>query len=904
MTIRIKIRRDTAATWATENPILALAEQGLETDTGRMKMGDGTTAWNSLEYYAPNVERNRAGWVATLGTRYDMVNTDEYWWEAVTADSDGNVYLTGGDEDSTYANMTKFDVNGVMQWSKTLDGPDGYEGEGKDVKLAADGHPVFLTHVYNNDNSNDNQGYNIHKANKDTGAIIGSGIRVKDETDSGSGFGSVYAREMAIDSGGAYIVVGSRYGNNINDNVTALTGSTSSVIVIAHNTNIPYPREYDDSFIKTQDNVSSYYVIEVNRYNGVVPDVTPVTTGTGLVVNVEIVSGTPTATVADGGTGYTVGRLVKVLGSQVGGVDVTNDLTIYISGVSSGVVTSIGEPSGTSGSDGTYNGVATSVITPTAPSVDLQFRKDTAGIYRKTYSGGTGNVGFSVGDTLTVPGTTFAFGTSPTNDWVTTVTTIGGSGNITAIATPTWNPPTDYIKLGLDNANDFSTGTYKLFLQTNEEAFVHKHNTASNWSKTIGDLDNERFYGVSLDSSDNIYAVGEHYNRDYPNGSRWESLVVKFDTSGEVQWARSYDIDGFEGNTDITNAATDSNDNIYLAQAGTPATLTKIDPNGDIIWQKKIGDGEPISMYNGTVEIDSDDNVYFVSEMNSIINPNDDFIVMKFNSAGNVVWQRTIGTIYNENSVWTNAFSYASVKGDKIYISGSTEAYAPPKNVYVDRAFVIQLTTDGNWLGETDVWKLSSSTWTVSNVGSGTLLVTTSSYVSTASDVTVFTPTFTQTDSGVDIDVDILHKGDHHPIKGVSRIEFEDGHVVDKYAGRNIPPVDWYDTTYGGDYYLGPREAGRHILLEDDTVNSWFYIPSYEVIDLPIGTVFTIVIINKQNNVFVGWYGGTQPTVHASGQTGSGPNWELASNGNDGTYTIMKVQQNRWIINGPDVVAN
>jgi hypothetical protein len=902
MTIRIKIRRDTAATWATENPILALAEQGLETDTGRMKMGDGTTAWNSLEYYAPNVERNRAGWVATLGTRYDMDNTYEYWWESVAADSDGNVYLTGGDEDSEYTNMTKFDVNGVMQWSKTLDGPDGYEGEGKDVKIASDGHPVFLTTVYNDENSNDREGYNLHKANKDTGAIIGNGIRVKDETDDGSGFGNIIARELAIDSTDAYIVVGSRYGSNINENVTAETGSTSSVIVIAHNTNIPYPREYDDSYIKTQDDATTYYVIEVNQYDGVVPDVTPVTTGTGLVVNVEIVSGTPTATIDNGGTGYTEGRLVKVLGSQVGGVDVTNDLTIYISTVTSGVVTGIGEPSGTSGSDGTYNGVATSVITPTAPSVDLQFRKDTAGTYRKTYSGGTGNVGFSVGDTLTVPGTTFAFGTSPTNDWVTTVTTIGGSGDITDIATPTWNPPTDYIKLGLDSANDFSTGSYKLYLDTNEQAFVHKHSTESSWANTIGNVDNERFYGVTLDSNDNIYAVGEHYNVDYPNGSRWEGLVVKFDTIGEVQWARSYDIDGYEGNTDITNATTDSNDNIYLVQSGGPATVTKIDSDGDIIWQKNIGDGDPISTFNATVEVDSDDNVYFVTEMDSIVNPTDDYLIVKFNSAGSVVWQRSIGTIYEEDASWNNNYSYVSVKGDKIYISGSTEAYAPPKHTWVSRAFVIQLTTDGNWVGETDVWQMSTATWTVSNVGSQQ--VTTSSYVSTASDITVFTPTFTQTDSGIDTDVDTLHKGDHHTIKGVSRIEFEDGAVIDKYAGRNIPPVDWYDTTYGGDYYLGPREAGRHILLEDDSTTSYFYIPSYDLIDLPIGTVFTIVIINKQNNVYVDWYGGTQPTVHASGQTGSGPNWELASDDNDGTYTIMKVQQNRWIINGPDVVAN
>jgi len=46
----IKLRRDTAAAWAAANPVLALAEPGLETDTNSIKYGNGVTAWNSLPY--------------------------------------------------------------------------------------------------------------------------------------------------------------------------------------------------------------------------------------------------------------------------------------------------------------------------------------------------------------------------------------------------------------------------------------------------------------------------------------------------------------------------------------------------------------------------------------------------------------------------------------------------------------------------------------------------------------------------------------------------------------------------------------------------------------------------------------------------------------------------------------
>lgn len=48
---QIKIRRDTVANWTSANTLLGSGEIGYETDTGKQKMGDGITAWNSLDYY-------------------------------------------------------------------------------------------------------------------------------------------------------------------------------------------------------------------------------------------------------------------------------------------------------------------------------------------------------------------------------------------------------------------------------------------------------------------------------------------------------------------------------------------------------------------------------------------------------------------------------------------------------------------------------------------------------------------------------------------------------------------------------------------------------------------------------------------------------------------------------------
>jgi hypothetical protein len=52
MAQQIQLRNDSAAAWEAENPILAQAEVGVNTTTGQFKIGDGTSTWEELEYYA------------------------------------------------------------------------------------------------------------------------------------------------------------------------------------------------------------------------------------------------------------------------------------------------------------------------------------------------------------------------------------------------------------------------------------------------------------------------------------------------------------------------------------------------------------------------------------------------------------------------------------------------------------------------------------------------------------------------------------------------------------------------------------------------------------------------------------------------------------------------------------
>ena len=52
---RIQLRNDLAETWKSRNPVLLKGEMGVETDTRKIKIGDGTTVWTSLAYVGADV---------------------------------------------------------------------------------------------------------------------------------------------------------------------------------------------------------------------------------------------------------------------------------------------------------------------------------------------------------------------------------------------------------------------------------------------------------------------------------------------------------------------------------------------------------------------------------------------------------------------------------------------------------------------------------------------------------------------------------------------------------------------------------------------------------------------------------------------------------------------------------
>ena len=120
MTTKIQIRRGLAATWLSSNPILSSGEIGFETDTNKIKIGNGSSNWTQLNYFSDIVSASsslvsyidqRVGSVidnapdllntlnelaAALGDNPDVLST------FITSNTASTIYLTKTSASSTY----------------------------------------------------------------------------------------------------------------------------------------------------------------------------------------------------------------------------------------------------------------------------------------------------------------------------------------------------------------------------------------------------------------------------------------------------------------------------------------------------------------------------------------------------------------------------------------------------------------------------------------------------------------------------------------------------------------------------------------------------------------------------------------------------------------------------------
>ena len=215
---------------------------------------------------------------------------------------------------------------------------------------------------------------------------------------------------------------------------------------------------------------------------------------------------------------------------------------------------------------------------------------------------------------------------------------------------------------------------------------------------------NDRSYAVAVDALGNAYISGTAYGSlEGPNAGGYDAFLTKFDSSGNELWGRQI---GTSGDDYSLAVAVDALGNAYISGStkgslegpyagGNDAFLTKFDSSGNELWGRQIGTSS--GDQSNAVAVDALGNAYISGyTYGSLEGPNAgdaDAFLTKFDSSGNELWGRQIGTSSGD-------FSYA-VAVDALgnaYISGQTSGSLEGPNAGYADAFLTKFDSSGNEL--------------------------------------------------------------------------------------------------------------------------------------------------------------------------------------------------------------
>jgi hypothetical protein len=216
------------------------------------------------------------------------------------------------------------------------------------------------------------------------------------------------------------------------------------------------------------------------------------------------------------------------------------------------------------------------------------------------------------------------------------------------------------------------------------DIFIVKYDTVGNvlWAKRFGASNTDLAYSVCTDVSGKVYMTGYFMGPSITFGSTTltsagftDMYLVKFDSNGNVVLAKRA---GGSDSDDVgSSVCIDTSGNIYVTGFFYSSSMSfgsvgifntdntgfsvdmfivKYDPNGNAIWAKSSSGGMN-DEYPQSVVADASGNSYVVGYFYSpsitfgsitLTNADNsgntvDFFIVKYNSAGNVIWARSAG---------------------------------------------------------------------------------------------------------------------------------------------------------------------------------------------------------------------------------------------------------------------
>jgi Tfp pilus assembly protein PilZ len=208
---------------------------------------------------------------------------------------------------------------------------------------------------------------------------------------------------------------------------------------------------------------------------------------------------------------------------------------------------------------------------------------------------------------------------------------------------------------------------------------------------TFGGTSMDFSYDIAVDSSDNFYVTGffsstvDFGSGDITSAGSYDIFVLKLNSSGTFQWVNTFGGTGGDRGIDI---AIDSSDNVYIigdfsstvnfgggditSAGSTDIFVLKLNSSGTFQWVNTYGDtGADIGI---GIEINSSNNSYITGYFQGTVNfgggdvtsaGSGDFFVLKLNSSGTFQWVNTYGGTSDDLGIGITVDS-----SDNAYITG------------------------------------------------------------------------------------------------------------------------------------------------------------------------------------------------------------------------------------------
>jgi len=241
-------------------------------------------------------------------------------------------------------------------------------------------------------------------------------------------------------------------------------------------------------------------------------------------------------------------------------------------------------------------------------------------------------------------------------------------------------------------------------------------NTGVIWEKTVGKSGDELAVCLAETSDGDLILAGNTWSY----GNRSDVLLVKLDSSGDIMWER---VIGGDDSDKVNQFQIHPDNSLILigttrsyGNSGDDAWLIKVDSNGEIIWEKTFGGSHNDDGMD--VKILPDGGYIVAGKMWTDGNEILEAWVMKTDDKGNEIWSKNL---YSPLGTWSKAISIQPLLDGHYLVAGEVWSPEPDNPLEYSRVWFRELNSHGEevWYRQLDSDTYGDHVLSINSAGDG-----------------------------------------------------------------------------------------------------------------------------------------------------------------------------------------